>query len=174
MAAAVTMTWWRRTWAPRPGSGRSTSPSLTTGGRGISAANPPGGSFYPPRAGLTRSDQIFTSCFLDLQIHDKLFKQHDIRDDQGSRACTIVLLISALVSPDTMLLMTVALERIGLGIAGCWAHGARVRAGEVFCHVQTLDTQPPTLSTHSLVLYILVDGTSSCRALLECRVQSNS
>ena len=106
---------------------------------------------FPPRAGLTRSDQIFTSCFLDLQIHDKLFKQHDIRDDQGSRACTIVLLISALVSPDTMLLMTVALERIGLGIAGCWAHGARVRAGEVFCHVQTLDTQPPTLSILSYI-----------------------
>jgi hypothetical protein len=43
LVAAATMTYWCHTWAPRPGSGRSTSPSSTTGGHGISVAKPPGG-----------------------------------------------------------------------------------------------------------------------------------
>ena len=83
-----------------------------------------------------------------MQVHDKLFKQHVIRDDQGSRARAIDLLISALVSSDTYY---VANCRIGIGIAGRWAYGTGVRAGEVFRHVQALDTQPPTLSILSYI-----------------------
>jgi hypothetical protein len=43
------------------------------------------------------------------------------------------------------------LEWICIGIAGWRAHGAGVRAGEVFRHVQPLDTRPSTLiSTRTL------------------------
>jgi hypothetical protein len=62
-------------------------------------------------------DDSFILSFLDFQVHDKLFKQHDIRDDQGSRARAIDLLISASVSSDTMLL-TVALEWIWIELQG--------------------------------------------------------
>ena len=101
-----------------------------------------------------------------MQVHDKLFKQHVIRDDQGSRARAIDLLVSALVSSDTYYVVNC---RIGIGIAGRWAYGTGVRAGEVFRHVQALDTQPPTLSILSYISW----WTALAHAGLYWNVESN-